>query len=51
MKKRRADYIADAVRQKIDANRQRAEETRERDDREAAAIRDSKKSKINENDA
>jgi hypothetical protein len=34
MKKRKADYIADAVRQKIDANRQRAEEAREREERE-----------------
>jgi hypothetical protein len=39
MKRRRADYIADAVRQKVDANRQRAMDATQHDDRERQAIR------------
>jgi len=38
MKRRRADYIADAVRQKVDANRQRTMDATEQDDRERQAI-------------
>jgi hypothetical protein len=38
MKRQRADYIADAIRQKVDANRQRAVNATEQDDRERRII-------------